>query len=48
MQFEWVPCCTRTPTHRDLVRPISVLHVEKIPPFTLTFTLKRPLFLRKC
>ena len=37
----------RTHTHRELMRPISVLHVEKIPPFTLTFTLKRPLFLIK-
>ena len=36
-----------TPTRRELVRPISVLHVKKIPPFSLTFTLKRPLFLRK-
>ena len=35
-----------TPTRRELVRPISVLHVEKIPPFSLTFTLKGPLFLR--
>ena len=36
-----------TPTRWELVRPISVLHAEKIPPFSLTFTLKRPLFLRK-
>ena len=36
-----------TPTRSELVRPISVLHAEKIPPFSRTFTIKRPLFLRK-
>ena len=44
----YLPCITPgTPTRWEVVRPISVLNAEKITPFSLTFTLERPLFLRK-